>query len=319
MRYETNMPISAIVTVPPYADFLADIASHPIVSGVRLNTVMPLRESQREVLERLCRIFSARDGVPAAEDGGLSNVPVWVDLKGRQLRVVGAAIPPYTEVKLSHRIKVETPVDAYFSDGNERVKVAAVDGDRLILADGPRRLIGPGESVNIIHPSLKIEGTLTNTDKTYLAAMKELGMTKVMLSYVESPEDVDEVKTLLPNAEVILKIETQRGLDFAKKHGSKHGHLMAARGDLYVEVLRPHKVAGAVKTIINADKNAIVASRILDSLAYQPVPVSADIGDVAFLLEIGYRAFMLGDQVCLRRDTVLEALNLLEEMGKDKF
>ncbi|HQU37317.1 MAG TPA: pyruvate kinase [Anaerolineales bacterium] len=313
------MPISAIVTVPPYADFLADIASHPIVSGFRLNTVMPLRESQREVLERLCRIFSARDGVPAAEDGGLSNVPVWVDLKGRQLRVVGAAIPPYTEVKLSHRIKVETPVDAYFSDGNERVKVAAVDGDRLILADGPRRLIGPGESVNIIHPSLKIEGTLTNTDKTYLAAMKELGMTKVMLSYVESPEDVDEVKTLLPNAEVILKIETQRGLDFAKKHGSKHGHLMAARGDLYVEVLRPHKVAGAVKTIINADKNAIVASRILDSLAYQPVPVSADIGDVAFLLEIGYRAFMLGDQVCLRRDTVLEALNLLEEMGKDKF
>jgi len=310
------MKISAIVTVPPYADFLADVASHPIVSGFRLNTVMPLRESHRDVLERLCRIFSARGGVPAAEDGGLSNVPVWVDLKGRQLRVVGAAIPPYTEVKLSHRIKVETPVDAFFSDGNERVKVAAVDGDRLILADGPRRLIGPGESVNIIHSSLKIEGTLTDTDKTYLAAMKELGMTKVMLSYVESPEDVDEVKTLLPNADVVLKIETQRGLDFAKKHGSKHGRLMAARGDLYVEVLRPHKVAGAVKAIINADKDAIVASRVLDSLAYQPVPVSADIGDVAFLLEIGYRTFMLGDQVCLRRDTVLEALNLLEEMGK---
>ena len=57
--------------------------------------------------------------------------------------------------------------------------------------------------------------------------------------------------------------------------------------------------------------------RILDSLAYQPVPVSADIGDVAFLLEIGYRTFMLGDQVCLRRETVMEALNLLEEMGSD--
>ena len=313
------MNISAIVTTPPYADFLAEIASHPIVSGFRLNTVMPLRESQREVLQRLCKIISARGGVPAAEDGGLSNVPVWVDLKGRQLRVVGAAIPPYTEVKLSHPITVETPVDAYFSDGNERVKVAAVDGDRLILADGPRRLIGPGESVNIVHPSLKIEGTLTDTDKTYLAAMKELGMTKVMLSYVESADDVDEVKSYLPNSEVILKIETQRGLDFAKKHGSKHGHLMAARGDLYVEVLRPHKVAGAVKTIIKADKDAVIASHILDSLAYQPVPVSADIGDVAFVLEIGYRTFMLGDQVCLRRETVLEALNLLEEIAKDFY
>jgi len=293
------MKIQVIVTVPPYADFLAEVATHPIVCGFRLNTVMPLRESQREVLERLQKF----------------RQPLWVDLKGRQLRVVGAAIPPYTEVKLSHRIKVETPVDAYFSDGNERVRVAAVDGDRLILADGPRRLVGPGESVNIIHPSLHIEGTLTDTDKTYLAAMKELHMTKVMLSYVESVQDVDEVKSLLPNAEVLLKIETQRGLDFAKKHGSSRGHLMAARGDLYVEVLRPHKVASAVKTIIKADKDAVVASRILDSLAYQPVPVSADIGDVAFLLEIGYRTFMLGDQICLRRDSVMEALNLLEEMG----
>jgi pyruvate kinase len=295
------MKLSVIVTTPPYADFLAEVASHPIVRGFRLNTVMPLRETHRDVLQRLSKF----------------KQPIWVDLKGRQLRVVGAAIPPYTEVKLSHRIKVETPVDAYFSDGLERVRVAAVDGDRLILADGPRRLVGPGESVNIMHPSLKIKGTLTDTDKTYLAAMKDLGMTKVMLSYVESAEDVDEVKSLLPNAEVILKIETQRGLDFAKKHGAKHGHLMAARGDLYVEVIRPHKIASAVKAIVNADKDAIVASRILDSMAMSPVPASADISDVAFLLEIGYRTFMLGDSVCLRRESVIEALNLLEEMGKD--
>ncbi len=293
------MSISVIVTIPPYADFLDEVAAHPIVRGLRLNTVMPLRESHREVLERL----------------GRYNQPLWVDLKGRQLRVVGAAIPPYTEVKLSHRIRVETPVDAYFSDGTERVRVAAVDGDRLILADGPRRLVGPGESVNIVHPSLQIDGTLTDTDKSYLAAMKELGMTKVMLSYVESPGDVEEVKRLLPNAEVLLKIETQRGLEFAKKHGATHGHLVAARGDLYVEVLRPHKIAGAVKAIIQADQDGIVASRILDSLAFTPVPVSAEIHDVAHLLEIGYRTFMLGDQVCLRRDSVMEALNLLEELG----
>src|SRR5690606_24893501 len=95
--------------------------------------------------------------------------PLWIDLKGRQLRVASAAIPPYTEVRLSHRIRVRTPVDAYFSDGTEPVRVAAVDGDRLILEDGPRRLVGPGESVNIVHPSLHVEGTLTDTDRAYLA------------------------------------------------------------------------------------------------------------------------------------------------------
>ncbi|NUQ59779.1 MAG: hypothetical protein HUU12_10430, partial [Anaerolineales bacterium] len=257
--------------------------------------VMPLRESKRDVLARLSKF----------------KQPLWVDLKGRQLRVAEPAMPPFTEIKLSHAVKVHTPVDAYFSDGNERVRVAAVDGKRLIMEDGPRRMVGPGESVNIVHPSLQIEGTLTETDREYLAAMKELGLTKVMLSYVESVADVEEVKNLLPNAEVVCKIETQKGLDFARREKSEHGQLMAARGDLYVEVLQPHKIIPALKDIIQADPNAIVASRILDSLAWTPVPVSADISDIAFLLEIGYRAFMLGDQVCMKRDSAIEALNVL--------
>jgi pyruvate kinase len=294
------MKISAIVTIPPYASYIGEVAAHPLVSGLRLNTVMPLRETYREVLERLMKF----------------NQPLWVDLKGRQLRVTEPAIPPFTEVKLSHPIRVQTPVDVYFSDGTERVRVAAVDGRRLILEDGPRRMVGPGESINIMHPSLEIEGTLTETDHAYLSAMKALGLTKVMLSYVETQGDVDEIKKILPDAEVVLKIETQNGLAFARKEKSRHGRLMAARGDLYVEVLHPHKIVDAVRTIIHADPHAIVASRILDSLAWTPVPVSSDIGDVAFLLEIGYRNFMLGDQVCLKRDSVMEALNLLEAMGK---
>lgn len=293
------MKISAIVTIPPYASFIDEVVAHPIVSGLRLNTVMPLKESPRDALERLAKF----------------NKPLWVDLKGRQLRVTEPALPPFTEIKLSHAIKVHTPVDAYFSDGNERVRVAAVEGHRLIMEDGPRRMVGPGESVNIIHPSLQIEGTLTETDRAYLAAMKELGLTKVMLSYVESAGDVDEAKNLLPNAEVVCKIETQKGLDFARKEKSRHGKLMAARGDLYVEVLQPHKIIPALKTIIQADANAIVASRILDSLAWTPVPISADISDVAFLMEIGYRTFMLGDQVCMKRDSVIEALNLLQKIS----
>ncbi|MFQ5613827.1 MAG: pyruvate kinase [Anaerolineae bacterium] len=294
------MIVRALVTAPPYAPFLDEVAAHPLVCGLRLNTVMPVRGGPVEALRRL-RAFDR---------------PLWVDLKGRQLRVVGAAIPPYTTVRLSHRIRVNTPVDAYFSDGTERVRVAAVDGDRLILEDGPRRLIGPGESVNIVHPSLQIEGTLTETDRAYLAAMRELGLKRVMLSYVERAADVEEVRQLLPDAEVLLKIETQRGLDYARKRGASQGRLVAGRGDLYVEVLRPHRLVGALRDIIAADPEAVVASRIFDSLAHHPVPASADIGDVAFLLALGYRTFMLGDAVCLRRDSVLEALNLLEAVAE---
>ncbi|HSJ57517.1 MAG TPA: pyruvate kinase, partial [Anaerolineae bacterium] len=181
--------------------------------------------------------------------------------------------------------------------------------------DGPRRLIGPGESINIVHPGLRIEGTLTGTDRAYLAAMAGLGLKRVMLSYVETPGDVDEVRALLPGAEVMCKIETARGIDLARRHGASLGRLCAARGDLYVEVVRPHKIVGALRTIIHADPSAVVASRVFDSLSRHPVPESADIGDVAFLLSFGYRTFLLGDVICLRRETVIEALNLLEAVA----
>jgi pyruvate kinase len=287
--------VRAIVTVPPYASFLDEVAAHPLVAGLRLNTVMPIKGPLRETLERLAAL----------------GQPLWVDLKGRQLRVVGAAIPPFTEVRVSHRVEVPVPADAFFSDGREYARVVAVDGDRLILEDSPRRLVGPGESVNIVHPALEIEGTLTETDRAYLAAMRDAGLRHVMLSFVERRADVDEVRELLPDAEVVLKIESRRGLEFAREVGTGCGRLMAARGDLYVEVVEPHRIVSALRTIVAADPDAIVASRLFGSLARDPVPDAADVSDAAFLMSLGYRTFMLGDEVCLKRDTVVAALNLL--------
>lgn len=288
--------VKAIVTIPPYADYINEVASHPLVAGFRLNTVMPIHETPENVLKRLQK----------------AGKPIWVDLKGRQLRVKEAAIPPYTEVCLSHPIRVKTPVNAFFSDGEECVRVLSVKDNRLILEDGPRRLIGPGESVNIIDPSLEVLGTLTETDQAYLTAMKKIGLNTLMLSFVESEKDVAEVKTILPDAEIIQKIESIRGITYANEVKSKSGRLMAARGDLFIEVIRPHKIATALKTIIQADPYAWVASRLFDSLAYGPIPSSADIGDAAFLIELGYRNFMFGDVICLKKDTILEGLNLLQ-------
>ena len=295
------MSVGAIVTAPPYAEFLGEVATHPLVRGLRLNTVMPVRGGPAEALRRL---------------SGLGQ-PVWVDLKGRQLRVVGGAIPPFTELRLSHPIQVRTPVVAYFGDGREVARVMEVDGDRLILEDGPRRYVGPGESVNIPDASLRVLGTLTETDRAYLEAMRATGLPHVMLSFVESLADVEELRALLPSAEIVLKIESSRGMDFARRHGAAHGRLMAARGDLYLEIGRPHRIAAAVREILAKDPQAIAASRILESLARGPEPECADVGDAAFLLGCGYHTLLLGDAVCLRRESVLAALNLLEELARN--
>ncbi len=297
------MQVRALVTLPPYADFAEELARHPLVCGLRLNTVMPIapKDDARGVLERLARLPQ----------------PLWVDLKGRQLRVRDAALPPFTELRVSHRVRVHTPADAFLADGREHARVVAVDGDRLILADGPRRVVGPGESVNLVDPSLVVEGTLTETDHLYLDAMRALGLGRVMLSFVEQTSDVDELQAALPGAERLLKIESRRGLAFARSHGARLGRLVAARGDLYVEVREPHRIVGALRAVLDADPQAIVASRLFTGLAQHPVPTCADIGDAAFLMGLGYRTFLLGDEVCLRRDSVFGALNLLAAVARE--
>lgn len=295
--------VRAIVTVPPHARFLREVARHPLVSGLRLNTVMPIAGSLEETLERLA---------------GLGQ-PLWIDLKGRQLRVKEACVPPFTEVRLTHRIrKLVTPCRAYFSDGRESALVLACEGDRLILEDGPRRVVGPGESVNIPDASLEVEGVLTEKDEDYVKAARALGLHDFMLSFTESEGDVAALKALDPDARVVSKIESRKGLAAAQEGGlvESGGRLMAARGDLFVE-LKPHELPGALRELLARDPDAILASRLFPSLAHGLEPAAQDVTDAAYVIALGYRTLMLGDEVCLRRESVLSALNLLEAIADD--
>jgi hypothetical protein len=298
-----NRPM-AIVTMPPYAPYMQEVLRHPAVSGIRLNTVMPTTEPLEELLKRMNGLTQAAGGKD-----------LWIDLKGRQLRVDGYWVPPYTEVRLSHKIHVRTPVEAIFGGGKETATVVGVDGYRLIMLDGPRRVVGPGEAVNIISPSLSIEGYLTDGDKRYLEAGAKAGIRNYMLSFVEGSEDTKALEPYLRDANVVAKIESRKGIGYVEDGWDGRSRLMAARGDLYVELEKPHQIIQALETIISKDKSAIAASRIFESLSGSLEPTCADIGDVDNLMRMGYRGFMFGDEICMRRDSIISGLNLFEKMS----
>jgi pyruvate kinase len=290
--------IKAITTIPPYAPYIVEVLKHPIVSGIRLNTVMPVKESYEELLKRL------------NEQAKSFGKDLWIDLKCRQLRVKTFGVPPFTEIVLSHELEVYTPCKAYFSERDEVATVLEVDGNRLIMQEGPRRVVGPGESVTIIHPTLKIKGYLTDKDKEYIEAGNKVGINKYMLSFVENPEDITEFRKYNANASVVAKIESKKGLDYVTQKYNGDCRLMAARGDLFMQVHWPHLIIDGLEKILEKDKDAIVASRIFKSLAKGPEPTCEEIGDVDNLLRMGYRTVMLGDDVCQERTPVISALNL---------
>ena len=296
--------IKAIVTIPPYANFIREVVKHPIAGGLRLNTVMPVKETDSldTLLKRLD--YEARD----------KGKDLWIDLKCRQLRVKGYWVPPYTVIKLSHKINVKTPVKAYFNDGREIATVLEVDGDKLITQEGPKRVVGPGEAVNILDPSLSIEGYLTDTDKRYIEAGLKVGIKNYMLSFVEKKEDINILNEYSNELNLIAKIESTKGMDYVENQWNKEARLMAARGDLYLELQRPHYIINAVEKIIKRDPNAIVASRLFNSLSESLEPSCEDIGDVDNLLRMGYKTFMFGDDICMHRDSIISGLNLLKAM-----
>jgi pyruvate kinase len=296
-----------IVTQGPYSTFLEQVAGLDLVEGIRLNTVMPVKDGEIEAtLAELKRKTGEKT--------------LWVDLKARQLRVREFANTPYTAVTISHRISVDLPATAHFDNGKLAARLVAIDGYRLILEDYAGRLIGPGESVNIVDESLTFldHDLLTAKDLEYVAACRQVGIEDYMLSYVERPEDLETLRAEHPGCRIMAKIESQRGMERLEEIAAVSDGLMAARGDLFTEVPYPHLVVPAVREIFEVDgPGAVVASRLLLSLLRHPVPSNSDIMDIAYLLQMGYRRFMIGDDICFKRDILMRAVRIFGAMDQD--
>ena len=220
---------------------------------------------------------------------------IWLDIKGRQLRVTRWADPQYEAIELNHNVSVVYPAKVFFRNG-EFSNIMKIKGNRILVDPLPREALGAGQSVNILANELDIEGYLTELDKQYLQAAGQQGLNSVMASFVERYEDLSEILSFIPKAEIVSKIESLRGIEFISSH--KVGHLMAARDDLYIQTGQNKNMLEHLATIIQSDSNAICASRIFSSLERQSTVDFADYSDLTLMQNMGYKRFMLCDNIC---------------------
>jgi len=298
--------IKIIASLPPYVDHRQFIMNHPSVDELRLNTIMPIAESRVDVLSRLQR-----------ESNGKR---IWVDLKTTDLRITQFEFLPYAFVEISHKIKVDLPAEIRFKECKSKI-VEIVDGNKLILNKRPTRVVGRGEPVYIPEPSLEItDGFFTKNCLAYIEASESLEKHDYMLSFVESGQNIEELLKLAPKAKPVLKIESQKGLQFVRNEYSKwreQARLMAAREDMYDQI-GDNKIAmlDALELIIKADSNAICASRLLTSLEEKDTVSMGDISDWELMYEMGYRTFMLSDMLCFHEDAFRKAIEIVTAFRK---
>ncbi len=237
---------------------------------------------------------------------------IWLDLKGRQLRVTAWADPFYEAVELNHEIEIEYPAKIIFR-GDNTSNIIHTLKNKIVLDRPPERAVGKGQSVNIIAKSLEIKGYLTAHDQELISLSKEYGLNNYMASFVENITDLSEITKLNQEAHIIAKIESLKGLDFVRN--TKEIHLMAARDDLYIETGEKIAMLKYLKEIIQKDPEAICASRIFQSLNTSPNISLSDYEDLELMYRYGYRNFMLGDEI--RGPKLVKALNAWRSFVND--
>lgn len=302
------MNLQFFATLCPSFPHFLKFAQDPRLQGLRINSAMVNLVELEEELNSL---------------NGKKTGDLYFDIKGRQLRITEAIIlPTHLELKLNHKISVQTPCPVLFKAGADWALLNEVkNGNHLIFDGGPEFLVKEGESLHIRHPSFQLHGPLfSDFEIKKIERVVKFGFKKYFLSYVESTRDIDEFREYVgKDSEIVAKIETVPGLDYVVKEFRKENNLslMAARGDLFVEVNKPHEIVNAMRTIIEKDPQAFVGSRLLLSLVNKPVPECNDISDLAWLYDLGYRRMMLCDELCLKDDLLSTAVNVLESFRKD--
>lgn len=260
------------------------VFANPYISEVRFNTGVQIAYTVQEILNILKQLSIKY------------NKKLWIDIKGRQLRITKWADPLYSCVELSHKVEVLYPTQIYFRNGDKVNIMHIKEGNKLFVDPLPKQALGAGQSVNIIARDLKIDGYLTQKDKEYLKTCKTMGLTHIMASFVEEFSDLTQILQILPNAQIVSKIESLKGIEFVSKYNIPN--LMAARDDLYIQCGQNFNMLSHLKTIIQRDSKAICASKIFLSLEKRETVDLADFTDLELMYNIGYRKFMLCDNIC---------------------
>ena len=280
-----------IVTLPAAekTDLVEKMLSHPSVGGARYNTGIRTLYSPDEALARVNEIVKRHEK------------KLWVDLKGRQLRIAKWADPTYGTIELNREIELDLPAKIFFR-GDHCSNIVNVKGRKLVVDPDPPQALGEGQAVNVMAEKWSVVGHyLTEKDEEYINAAVKLKIHDYMLSFMENNLDLAEVQDRDPEAKLILKIENRKGLEYLPHYHPEYGRLLAARDDLMINIGEDKtNMIQALHYIIEKDPEAIVASHLFSSLATGLISM-ADISDMQLLHTMGYKHFMLGDTISHHR------------------
>lgn len=245
---------------------------------------------------------------------------ILVDIQGPKMRYVGE----------DRTLEDGVEVDFSFSElgldelVNGKAELTVLAGQRLLLHDGritshvlsvaadslrvrivDGGVLKRGKGVNL--PDTQISGDLLSAkDRADIALARAENVEVVAVSFVQSAHDVAQVRQLLgPSGLVIAKIERPQALEDLDAILEAGDGVMAARGDLGVEI--PYEDVPPVqrrlaRRAIQMGKISICATEMLESMISSSRPTRAEVADVSAAVRDGFDAVMLSGETAVGDD-----------------
>ncbi len=280
----------------------------------RLNFSHGTHDDHRRNLARV-RSAEARTGKPVAvlqdlqgPKIRLGKVDGEVFLKAGETAVLSSdgdflgtrARLPTTYERLSRDVKAGELIQ--LADGQLELKVKDVKEPDVICEVIVGGKLTSNKGMNLPGSNLTVP-SLSAKDIADLEAGLAMGVDYVALSFVRSPHDVLELRSLMEKfgrvVPIISKIEKPQAVDRLEAICDVSDGLMVARGDLGVE-LPAEQVPAVQRKVIRAarerGKVTIVATQMLVSMTRHPRPTHAEVSDVANAVFDGTDAVMLSEE-----------------------
>ncbi len=204
-------------------------------------------------------------------------------------------------------------------DGLLSVEVLEVWDERVrgvVLYGGELR---SNKGINL--PGIEVSApAISDRDREEVARAIELGADYIAMSFVRKPEDIEELRQLVPRPiRIIAKIEKDTALANLRPILAAADAIMVARGDLGVE-LPFEEVPLAQKRLIReanlCNKPVITATQMLESMVHAPRPTRAEASDVANAILDGTDAVMLSAETAVG-EYPLEAVEAMVRIARE--
>jgi pyruvate kinase len=190
-------------------------------------------------------------------------------------------------------------------DGRIEALVVAVHEEHVIVRVIKGGTLRHNKGVNL--PDTEITGgLLSDKDREDISVAREADVEYVAVSFVQTANDVLAVRALLGDTGlVIAKIERPQALDSLAEICEVSDGLMAARGDLGVELpyedipVIQHRIS---RVALEYGIFSICATEMLESMITSSRPTRAEVADVSAAVLDGFDAVMLSAETAVGHD-----------------